>query len=199
MKQIFILINGAQQGPYEITVLGKMLIAQEINTKTLCWFEGATDWFPIATAFPALASATPPPGPPISPNASTTQQSVATTFQIASVGERFLAGILDFVILAIIAAVFSFLMVFGGVLLGAIYVIVTMCNSQLQGTLGMKIMKIKIVDGQGNTLTPSTSIIRYLMSAVSLLIFMLGYIMIFFTTKNQTLHDLVAATIVVRR
>ena len=64
-------------------------------------------------------------------------------------------------------------------------------------TLGMKVMKIKIVDLSNKPILLWQSIVRYLISiTISCAVVCLGYIWIFFSEKKQTWHDMIARTLV---
>ena len=72
-------------------------------------------------------------------------------------------------------------------------------SSQKQATLGKRIMKIKVVDSQGKRLSLANSIGRNLGRILSGMIMGIGYLMIIFTKKKQSLHDMLAKTYVVAR
>lgn len=66
-------------------------------------------------------------------------------------------------------------------------------------TPGKMALKLKIIDEQGNNLTPVTAIIRYLGYLVSGIILGIGYLMIAFTKNKRGLHDMIAKTYVIRK
>lgn len=68
----------------------------------------------------------------------------------------------------------------------------------IQGTLGKKLMKIKVVDGAGKQLNPKQSFIRNLSKLISSIMFF-GFIWILFDHNRQGLHDKFADTYIVRR
>jgi uncharacterized RDD family membrane protein YckC len=70
-------------------------------------------------------------------------------------------------------------------------------SSKLQGTPGKNLLGIRITDLQGRRISFKKSMIRYLMSIVSGVLLCLGYLLMLFTEKKQTLHDLAAETVVV--
>ncbi|MBU0578011.1 RDD family protein [Patescibacteria group bacterium] len=66
-------------------------------------------------------------------------------------------------------------------------------------TLGMKVMKIKIVNLSNKSIAFWQSIVRYLISiTISCAVVCLGYIWIFFSKKKQTWHDMIAKTLVIK-
>jgi uncharacterized RDD family membrane protein YckC len=72
-------------------------------------------------------------------------------------------------------------------------------SSTKQATFGKLIMKIKVVNSDGDRLSVLNSTIRNFGRILSGLILGLGYIMIVFTPKKQALHDKIAKTYVVNR
>ena len=63
--QYYVVINGAQQGPYNLNAMQNLLQQGSINSSTLVWAAGMTQWAPLNT-IPALADLqanTPPPIP----------------------------------------------------------------------------------------------------------------------------------------
>jgi uncharacterized RDD family membrane protein YckC len=71
-------------------------------------------------------------------------------------------------------------------------------SSVLQGTPGKALLGLRITDLHGNRITFKKAIIRYLMKLVSGFALFIGYLIQPFTEKKQTLHDIVAETLVVR-
>jgi uncharacterized RDD family membrane protein YckC len=72
-------------------------------------------------------------------------------------------------------------------------------SSESQATLGQMAMGIKVTDENGNRITFVAATIRYFMSLVSGIILAIGYLMALFNDKKQTLHDLVAKTVVLKK
>jgi uncharacterized RDD family membrane protein YckC len=70
-------------------------------------------------------------------------------------------------------------------------------TSPLRGTPGKALMKIALVKNNGSLLTIKDSLIRFAVSFLSSALFCLGYFMSLFTLKRQTLHDMVADTVVI--
>jgi len=71
-------------------------------------------------------------------------------------------------------------------------------SSKIQGTLGKKIIKIKVINLYGDRISIKTSIVRNLLKFISS-IFFFGFILIAFTKKNQGLHDTLTETFVVNK
>ena len=68
--------------------------------------------------------------------------------------------------------------------------------SKWQGTLGKMIVGIKITDLNGQRISFGRSLGRFFAAILSI-IFFIGYIMTAFTEKKQSLHDIIASTVVV--
>jgi len=68
--------------------------------------------------------------------------------------------------------------------------------SNWQGTIGKKLLKIKVTDINGQRITFKKATIRIFSKFLSAQL-LIGYIMIFFTSKKQGLHDLIAKTLVI--
>lgn len=70
-------------------------------------------------------------------------------------------------------------------------------SSKIQGTIGKRLLGIKVVDGKGNRISFSRAIGRYFAMMVSCFMF-IGFIMAAFTEKKQALHDYIANTFVIK-
>ncbi|MGD6818285.1 RDD family protein [Metabacillus sp. 113a] len=121
---------------------------------------------------------------------------------------RFGAYMIDVLILAIIFGVPSFLLIGGDpvintairVVIGsllALYVIF-MPTTKWQGTIGKKLLGLKIVNENGGRLTPGAAILRYVGQIISAIILYIGFIMAGFTDRKRALHDMLARSYVVK-
>lgn len=72
-------------------------------------------------------------------------------------------------------------------------------SSAISATPGKALMDIVVVSEAGNQINFKTALIRYLCSFFSMLALYIGYFMQPFTAKRQTLHDMIAETVVIRR
>jgi uncharacterized RDD family membrane protein YckC len=72
-------------------------------------------------------------------------------------------------------------------------------KSKFQGTLGKQILGIKVTDLNYGKLTFSRSNARYWARYISIIIFLVGFILSAFTKKKQALHDIIAKTLVVKK
>ncbi|MFC0270693.1 RDD family protein [Metabacillus herbersteinensis] len=81
---------------------------------------------------------------------------------------------------------------------GAIAYYAGMHSSKWQATLGKKILGIKVTDLNGNRISFWRALGRLMSMQFLSGILMIGFIITFFTEKKQSLHDLIASTIVVK-
>lgn len=72
-------------------------------------------------------------------------------------------------------------------------------SSGWMGTLGKRAMGLAVQGVDGRQLSFSRASLRWLGRWASGLMFGLGYVLSLFTDKRQTLHDLIASTVVVSR
>jgi uncharacterized RDD family membrane protein YckC len=135
----------------------------------------------------------------------------------ASIGNRIIAAILDGIILIFINFIVGMVLTITinqssstsdeslnslnnliNILISYGYIAYLM-SSESQATLGQMAMGIKVTDENGNRITFVAATIRYFMSLVSGIILAIGYLMALFNDKKQTLHDLVAKTVVLKK
>ncbi|ETI68093.1 RDD family protein [Neobacillus vireti] len=90
----------------------------------------------------------------------------------------------------------SLLMILIG-LIGSTAYYAGMHASKWQATVGKKLLKLKVTDLQGNRISFWRAFGRLLAMSFLSGIFYIGYIMAAFTEKKQSLHDLIAGTVVV--
>lgn len=132
-----------------------------------------------------------------------------------SFDQRLLASVLDWFILFGVFVIIAFIVVLlfiqdketriivsfsilGAIPLAkAIYHIV-MESSAKQATYGKQMLKIKVVDMNGDRISTGTAISRNLLKLLSALPFCLGYVIAFFNKKQQCLHDMLANTLVIK-
>ena len=119
--------------------------------------------------------------------------------QYAGSGERFVAFLIDAILLGIIGSVLNQVSdtQIIGTIVGAAYCMYFWVKQDGQ-TLGKKAMKIKVVRVDGKQLDWMTAGLRYLGYIVSGIPLLLGYIWILFDGKKQGWHDKIASTYVVK-
>lgn len=83
-KKFFLGINGEQAGPFSEEEVRQKLAAGEVNTETLVWYEGLSDWQPISgiTYFKS-------DGPPPEPGEDAREKTIAAISAPAPTGNRF--------------------------------------------------------------------------------------------------------------
>lgn len=118
----------------------------------------------------------------------------------ASFGRRFLAYIIDCLVISVIGSIFGLLFgyyfyIIVSWVLSALYFIL-MEGGSWQATLGKRAVGIIVTDMNGNQITYGTAFIRYLGKMVSAFICGIGYIIAAFTENRQALHDKIASTLV---
>lgn len=126
----------------------------------------------------------------------------------AGTGARFLAVLIDGLILFAVGYVLG--LVLGGqegengALLQVLSIIVQIAylvfyQGSTGQTVGKKVMKIKVVDANGNKPSYLTFFLRdYIGKAISAIIFFIGFFMILWDKNKQGLHDKIASTYVVK-
>ncbi|PWU67984.1 RDD family protein [Gracilibacillus dipsosauri] len=149
-----------------------------------------------------------------------TPEYVSLQFQLAGLGSRATAQIIDYTIIAIVEIILLLLIIFSGINdfilfdegIGyaiAFYLIITLL---LQfgyfifleyfwsgRTIGKRMLNIRVIQENGHNITFLSSIIRNFLRVVDMLPFgyLVGMIMIFSHQKHKRLGDLTAGTIVV--
>ncbi len=121
--------------------------------------------------------------------------------QYASFGKRFLAFIIDSLI---VGSISSFFIAVWGVwayiglswVIGALYFIL-LEGSSWRATLGKRAAGVYVADASGNGISYGTAAVRYSGKILSALILYIGYIMAAFSDTSQALHDKLANTFVI--
>ena len=75
---------------------------------------------------------------------------------------------------------------------------IIMESSAKQATYGKQILNIKVCDMQGSRINPGRAAGRNLAKIFSVLTFFIGYLFSFFTKQQQSLHDMIAGTLVMK-
>jgi uncharacterized RDD family membrane protein YckC len=71
-------------------------------------------------------------------------------------------------------------------------------SSSWQGTIGKKVLRLKVTDEAGNRISFGRATGRFFGKLLSGMIMNVGFIMIAFTERKQGLHDMIAGTLVTR-
>jgi uncharacterized RDD family membrane protein YckC len=126
----------------------------------------------------------------------------ASSGTYAGFGARFLAFIIDFLIIALAS---------GAVAAGTLGVGVVlsffapwlyeafMLSSEWQATVGKRAMSIVVTGMDGGRISFARATGRHFAKYISAFLLMIGFIMAAFTARKQALHDMIAETLVVNR
>jgi len=133
------------------------------------------------------------------PNTDLFQQEVV---QYAGFWERFFAALIDGIILIIPSYILQY--IFGdipgsllSIVLNWIYY-ATMESGVSQATIGKKAMGLSVTDVDGSRISFAQATGRYFGRYLSILILWIGYFMMLWDEKKQTLHDKMANTLVIK-
>jgi uncharacterized RDD family membrane protein YckC len=168
---------------------------------------------------PAGASFCPSCGRPVRPDEAPpvvlTEMGSAAATTYASFWKRFVAWIIDTIILGVVGAIIQFIIPGGSSTEDASTAALVAANtasfvvpwayyagmesSVKQGTLGKMAMGIVVTDMKGERITFMRATGRYFAKIVSTMILLIGFLMIAFTKRKQGLHDIMAQTLVVNK
>jgi len=194
--EYFLVINGKPEGPFSIDQLKGMVIkpGDFLKTPAMDDYKEAHEIAELRELFHFA------------------KRSVVPQY-FAGFDQRWMASALDwlfvggiFIVLAFIAVVLiedknERLVIALGILAfipltKIIYHIVMECSAK-QATYGKQILKIKVCDLEGKRISAGRSIGRNLFKIFSL-ITIIGYLLSFFNKKQQSLHDMMAETLVMK-
>ena len=136
----------------------------------------------------------------------------------ANVGKRFVALVIDGIILYIFQAIITFVVslaiggtaaneeTVGAVASISVVIIIVIYwlyyaiqeSSPKQATIGKQAMGLVVTDMNGEKISFPKASIRFLSRSLSGIL-LIGYIMAFFTEKKQALHDMLAGTLVLQK
>lgn len=120
---------------------------------------------------------------------------------------RFLALFIDIVVLSIVTSFIGVLFGQGAgragggafvinTIIGAAYDVIAL--SRWGQTVGALAVGIKVADVNGGLLSPGAAFLRWIGSIVSGIILLIGYFMMIWDARKQTLHDKIAGSFVVK-
>jgi len=119
--------------------------------------------------------------------------------EYAGFWRRFVAYIIDSLILGIINAIFiAAKLPYAAIFTGWLY-FALMESSKTQATLGKMALGLYVTDLNGNKIGFGRATGRYFGKLVSGLILCVGFLMAGWTAKKQALHDIIAETLVLKR
>lgn len=124
------------------------------------------------------------------------------TYELADIGNRFIALIVDIIVVGAIGGIFGISVDFvGGSALGILlwagyqWYFLTRHNGQ---TLGKMLMNIRVIKMDGSPIADADALLRYFGYLVGSFVVMLGFIWALFDPDNQGWHDKLAKTYVVK-
>lgn len=133
-------------------------------------------------------------------NVQNVQNEQQGTLALASIGTRFVAALIDGLLLIIPGIVLGWIPVLGPILTLVITWLYFAKMEELTGaTFGKRWMGIQVVNEDGQRQTFWQASLRFLIRNFISGILCVGYIIAFFTEKRQALHDLVAKTYVIQK
>lgn len=212
--QWYFIEGGNQQGPVDEAALRQLFGSGRLSRDSYVWREGMADWLSVAEV-PELSGsivATAAPAPSPTHPGPIVQPQIPARY--AGFWWRFLAHIIDGIILNIVSQpivmIFNFnaktatleqaLASLGSVM--AVSFIISwlyygiMESSSWQGTLGKKMCGLAVTDEAGQRISFGRASGRYFTSILSGLLLGIGYLMVAFTERKQGLHDIIAGTLV---
>ncbi len=71
-------------------------------------------------------------------------------------------------------------------------------SSSWQATIGKKLFSVRVITAEGKPLSFGRATGRHFGKYLSVIIWMLGFVLAAFTPKKQALHDIIAETVVVK-
>ena len=113
---------------------------------------------------------------------------------------RFLAGLIDWILLSIISIILIFVPIIGWIFSFFVYWLyfAIQHSSSKQATLGMRALDIKITDEKHNKIGFWRASGNYFVTSLSGMLLFIGFIMIAFTSRKQGLHNFVSRTLCIK-
>ena len=205
--------DGQQQGPIDWAALKTQAASGTLLPSDLVWHDGMANWA-YAVTIPGLiptAPMLPLEYPPAAVGHLPEHRSGYAGFWI-----RFLAVILDALVMWVVNFVIGFIIGFtiavaftrndqvAGAIAGLTGIAadwlyeVLMVTSPHQATLGKMALGIKVVGPEGERIGFGRATGRYFGKILSGLILMIGYLMMLWSDRRQTLHDSLAGTYLIK-
>jgi uncharacterized RDD family membrane protein YckC/Tfp pilus assembly protein PilE len=232
----FVDLLGQRKGPMSQQQLLDAVADGRLRPATLVWREGLAQWQPLSSLehelrpTPKVAASQPPtmPPPPIDTNPFATSPSgfvndwayatQSNEVVYSDVGRRFLALMLDSIIVTVTYAVLVaillptiaktapghapspwLLLFYPATFLFSLLYWSVQESSSHQATFGKRALGIKVVDLDGKSISWGRAVGRWFARLLSGFFFCIGYLLALFTSRKQTLHDMLAGTLVVDR
>jgi uncharacterized RDD family membrane protein YckC len=194
-RRYFVAPHNTKIGPLSEDALVAKIRTGEYAPETMGWREGTAAWAPLRELFPQCFNGAAVAAHPKLAEAPDRKPT-------AVLGERTLGLIVDGFFLSIlngVALALDFIPVLPHIVVTVLYAAFTM-GSSMQATPGMMICKLRIITEDGRPVDFKTAFARAAMAIVSgTFLLTVGYWWAFWDERNQTLHDKVAGTFVIRR
>ena len=114
--------------------------------------------------------------------------------------QRFLAGIIDSIILIVIEVILIFIPIIGWIL--SLFVtwlyFAIQHSSTKQATFGMRALDIKITNENHGKIGFWRATGNFYLTVISALVFFIGFLMIAFTSRKQGFHNLISRTLCIK-
>ena len=114
--------------------------------------------------------------------------------------QRFLAGIIDLIILIVIEVILIFIPIIGWIL--SLFVtwlyFAIQHSSTKQATFGMRALDIKVADENHGKIGFWRATGNFYLTVISALIIFIGFLMIAFTSRKQGFHNLISRTLCIK-
>jgi len=215
--------DGTQQGPVTEDEIKGMISAGSVKPSDLVWCDGMAGWEPVSSVAELMPAANTnelaahaAPVAAASMSAYVEDSTLSQAVVYSGFWRRVAAFLIDSVILGVVGAILGIVlgvaMVSGGtddtevveltgnvvgIFLGWLYYAL-MESSSKQATIGKMVMGIKVTDLEGNQISFARASGRHFGKIISSLILAIGYLMMLWTEKKQTLHDKMAGCLVVK-
>lgn len=124
-----------------------------------------------------------------------TSEPITSTY--ASLGRRFLALLLDLMILFLPCAIAGHIIPVVGSFIVLFFYAPILESSEIRATLGKHLVGIQVTDPMGRRISLRAATVRNVLKSVSSVLLFIGFFFALFTQRKQTLHDLLADTLVV--
>jgi len=197
MEEYIIVVNGKPQGPYTLSELKNLNIKPDTFIR-----KAGMDDYKEAHAIPELREL-------LGFSFQTTAPQYFAAFDqrlLASVIDHFLIFIIYSLIILVSYAfiegkdqrIMAFLIPLPSVLIIKLIYGSFAEASTSQGTVGKRLMNIKVTDLEGNRVSLGKSLIRNFSKILSVIPVFFGYLYSFLNKKNQCWHDIAANTLVIK-
>lgn len=193
-RQWYYTVAGKQAGPVFESALLLLFQSGQLRPETMVWTEGMDEWVAASSIEGLVPNAQRPPPftPPIAGYA---------TGGYAGFWKRVAAAFIDGLILLAAGMVLG-TVTSGGDLLGIVVswlYAALLESSSKQATLGKMALGIQVTDLEGNRISFGRATGRHFGKIISTLVLFIGFIMAAFTDRKQTLHDIMAGCLVVKK